>query len=254
MIVGIDVGGTNTDVAILEGGEFQTKSFITSEVLQDFSDFVKKNFGDAQAVGIGLAVWFVDGKAVKAPNLPVIPTIELDIPFILDNDANCFAYFSAKSLNFRHLLGVTVGTGIGGGIIADGRVYRGRGAAGEIGHTYVGGEKICKCGGRGHLEAYFGGWSLKNIKELVESGEIYEMAEFTLFCQSIANAVMILNPEAVAIGGRIGGRLDERLIGKEVSRYLPDEIDVAVKTVRDDYAVAKGAALLALDTISRNQP
>ncbi|KUK06505.1 MAG: Transcriptional regulatory protein, Rok family, partial [Archaeoglobus fulgidus] len=82
MIVGIDVGGTNTDVAVLEGNVFQIKSFRTSEVIQNLSDFIEKNFGDAEAVGIGVAVWFVDGKPVKAPNLPAIPKMELDVPFI----------------------------------------------------------------------------------------------------------------------------------------------------------------------------
>uniref|UniRef100_A0A7C3MBQ0 ROK family protein n=1 Tax=Archaeoglobus fulgidus TaxID=2234 RepID=A0A7C3MBQ0_ARCFL len=254
MIVGIDVGGTNTDIAILEGKKFRTESFRTSEVLQNLSNFIRRNFGDAVAVGIGLAVWFIDGKAVKAPNLPVIPALDLDMPFVVDNDANCFAYFSAKSLNFRNLLGITIGTGIGGGIIADGRVYRGRGAAGEIGHTFVGGEKRCRCGGKGHLEAYFSGWSLKNIRKLIETGEIYRMEEFNLFCRSLANAVMILNPEAVAVGGRIGARLDERFVENKVNGYLPVEMYVAVKRIRDDYAAAKGAALLALDAISQTQP
>ncbi|KUK06639.1 MAG: Transcriptional regulatory protein, Rok family, partial [Archaeoglobus fulgidus] len=201
-----------------------------------------------------VAVWFVDGKPVKAPNLPAIPKMELDVPFIVDNDANCFAYFAAKTLNFRHLLAVTVGTGIGGGIVADGKIYRGRGAAGEIGHTFVGGRKRCRCGGEGHLEAYFGGWAMENVKELIDTGEIYSTAEFALFCRSLANAVMLLNPEAIALGGRIGGRLDERPLAEKVNRYLPEEIDVVVRVVKDDYAVAKGAALLALDTISQNLP
>ncbi len=180
-------------------------SFRTSEVIQNLSGFIEENFSSAEAVGVGIAVWFVDGKPVKAPNLPFIPDMKLDIPLIVDNDANCFAYFAAKTLNFRYLLAVTVGTGIGGGIIVDGEVYRGRGAAGEIGHTFVGGNKKCRCGGEGHLESYFGGWALEDARELIESGRIYDRTEFVLFCQSLANAVMLLNPEAIALGGRMGG-------------------------------------------------
>ncbi len=250
MIVGFDVGGTNTDVAVLEGGKFRVMSFKTSEVLASLSEFIEEKFGNAEAVGIGIAVWFVDGKPLKAPNLPLIPELSLKIPFVVDNDANCFAYFVSKSLGYRHLLGVTVGTGIGGGIVADGRIYRGRGAAGEIGHTFVGGEKRCVCGGIGHLEAYFSGWALKNAEEMIESGRIYEIEGFRFFCNSLANAALILNPEAIALGGRIGGRLDAKIVKEGLEGLLPPEIELEVVSIRDDYAVSKGAALLALDTIS----
>lgn len=249
MILGIDIGGTNTDVAILEDGKFSFQTFRTAEVIESLPDFVKR-FGRVKAAGIGVAVWFVDGVAIKAPNLPVIPEVKLEVPFVLDNDANCFAYYAAKLLKCRNLFGVTVGTGVGGGIIAEGKIYRGRGAAGEIGHTYVKGEKQCRCGGRGHLESYFGGWALGNAKELLESNKIYETEGFELFCISLANAAMLLNPEAIAIGGRIGGRLNEAKVKERVRNYLPDVIDIEIKAIPDDYAVAKGAALLALDTIS----
>jgi glucokinase/N-acetylglucosamine kinase len=250
MIVGIDIGGTNTDVAVLEDGKFRVMSFKTSEVIASLPDFIEGKFKDAEAVGVGVAVWFVDGNPVKAPNLPLIPELSFKIPFVVDNDANCFAYYASKTTGYRYLLGVTVGTGIGGGIVADGKVYRGRGAAGEIGHTFVGGERRCVCGGIGHLETYFSGWALKNAEEMVESGRVYETEGFRIFCISLANAALILNPEAIAFGGRIGGRLDVEIVKGEMEKFLPEEIELEVVSIKDDYAVAKGAALLALDTIS----
>ncbi|WP_290596058.1 MULTISPECIES: ROK family protein [unclassified Archaeoglobus] len=257
MILGIDVGGTNTDVALMMDDGFDVRTFRTAEILAGFSEFIEKYWPDVSVVGIGIAAWLKltpDGlQFINAPNLPEIPDLTLSKPFVVDNDANCFAYFASKTLGYSNLLGVTVGTGIGGGVITEGKIYRGCGAAGEIGHTYVGGEKVCICGGRGHLEAYFGGWAIENAEKKIESGEIYECDGFKLFCMSLANAVMILNPEAVAVGGRIGGRLDSSLIQENVEKWVHSAIEVEIHTVRDDYAVAKGAAMLARDTILQTQ-
>jgi len=256
MILGIDVGGTNIDVVIMKEADWEILTFKTPEAITCLSDFVEKRWPDVKAIGVGIAAWFEICKSKKkiihAPNLSVIPKLNFSKPFVMDNDANCFAYFASKILGVKNLFGVTVGTGIGGGIIYEGKIYRGCGAAGEIGHTYIGGEKKCKCGGKGHLEAYFGGWALsesKDIKEILSSGEIYESRAFELFCISIANAVLILHPEVVAIGGRIGGRLDEKKVRDGIRKWLPDVLDVKVQIIKDDYAVAKGAAMLARDTL-----
>lgn len=247
MIVGIDIGGTNIDVVALDLEFRHLGTFKTSEYLPKINEFLKEI--DAKAVGIGIAAWIKE-KPVFAPNLPKIPEIKTDKPVIIENDANCFAYYCAKILDVKNLIGITVGTGIGGGIVIDGKVYRGCGIAGEIGHTYVKGKKKCRCGGKGHLEAYFGGWALKNVKELVETGKIYKTRGFKLFCIAIANAIMLLNPEAVAIGGRIGGRLDIEIVKTNVSEYLPDVFVPDFYSIKDDLAVAKGACLLAKSSTS----
>ncbi len=258
MIVGIDIGGTNTDVAVMKDNDFEVRTFRTSEVAANISEFIEKNWSEAVAIGVGIAAWLKlvpDGfRIVKAPNLSRIPEMTFSKPSVVDNDANCFAYFASRTLGYENLFGVTVGTGIGGGVIAKGKIYRGCGAAGEIGHTYVGGDRECKCGGRGHLEAYFGGWAVEGVDRKIETGEIYECEGFRLFCISLANAVMILHPEAVAVGGRIGGRLDASIIQENVEKWLPSVIEVEIHTVKDDYAVAKGAAMLARDTIFQTQP
>lgn len=262
MILGLDIGGTNTDAVLMKDADkdfdsyvdpfIKIETFKTSEILPEISRFID-SWPDVEAVGVGIAAWIrttPDGfEFINAPNLSTIPELKLSKPHIIDNDANCFAYFSSKMLGYRNLFAVTVGTGIGGGLVVDGRVYRGCGAAGEIGHTYIGGDKICKCGGKGHLETYFGGWAIKNVEEKVESGEIYENKGFKLFCMALANTVMLLNPEAVVIGGRIGGRLDALKIHEEMEKFVHSSIDFEVHTVKDDHAVAKGAALLARDTI-----
>jgi predicted NBD/HSP70 family sugar kinase len=246
MILGVDIGGTNSDVVLLKDGDFEVVgSFKTVEF--DLS----KIRVDYDAVGIGIAVWFKNGKPVGAPNLERIPNLETDKPKVIDNDANCFAYFSSYVTKKKNVLSLTLGTGIGTGIVIDGRVYRGDGLAGELGHTFVGGRRKCKCGGYGHLEAYFGGWAIKNIKERLEDGSIYGTKGFKLFCIAVSNAIMLLNPEVVTFGGRIGGRLSEDVLAEEISKLIPGVFMPEIRVINDDYAVAKGASLLAWDSLKK---
>ncbi len=246
MILGVDIGGTNTDVVLLEDdffevvGSFKTKEFDLSKIKVDYD-----------ALGVGIAVWFKNGKPVGAPNLERIPDLETEKPKVVDNDANCFAYFSSYLTKKKNVLSLTVGTGIGTGIVIEGRVYRGEGLAGELGHTFVGGRRKCKCGGYGHLEAYFGGWAIKDIKEKLENGSIYDTRGFRLFCIAVSNAIMLLNPEIVTFGGRIGGRLDEKVLTEEILRLIPEVFKPEFRVIRDDYAVAKGASLLARDLLKK---
>lgn len=244
MILGIDIGGTNTDVVLLKKDNF--------EVLGSFrtTDFDLKNIkAEYDAVGIGIAAWLKKGEPVKAPNLRRVPKIETNKPKIVENDANCFAYYSAKITGKKNVLSFTIGTGIGTGIVIDSKIYRGEGVAGELGHCYVGGRRKCKCGGYGHLEAYFGGWAIRNAKEKLEDGTIYNTRGFKLFCIAVSVAIMLLNPEIVTFGGRIGGRLREDILSDEISRLIPEVFKPEFKVIKDDYAVAKGSALLARDAL-----
>ncbi len=244
MIVGIDVGGTNTDVVLYDGKFTHVATLKTSDV-SDLARVIEDLCPGAKAIGVGLAAWLKRGEVVKAPNIKVIPKMKFSKPFILENDANCFAYFAAKSLGRNNVFGVTIGTGVGSGIVVNGEIYRGCGMAGELGHVYVGGRKRCSCGEIGHVEAYFGGRALKNVRELVETGRIYSTRGFEIFCRALAAAIMVLNPEVVALGGRIGGRLDSKVVEETVMKYVADELKPEFCTINDDLAVAKGAAMLA---------
>ncbi len=250
MIVGVDVGGTNTDLVVLKDG-FDHLATVRTSQIKDLSSLIDDLCPEAEAVGIGAAVWIRRGEIVKAPNIRVLPSFEVSKPFVLENDANCFAYYAAKVISRDCVLGITVGTGVGSGIVVDGRIYRGCGVAGEIGHVYVGGNKICSCGGVGHVEAYFGGRAIGNVEHLLESGEIYELEGFEIFCRAVAAAIMILNPEAVVLGGRIGGRLDAGVVESTTMQYVAEELKPEFYAIKDDLAVAKGAAILAKETIFR---
>ncbi len=241
MILGIDIGGTNTDIVAYDG-EF--RHVVTLKTAELSADKLEKVVAEAEAVGIGIAAWIRSGKIVKAPNLQDFEMPKISKRYVVENDANCFAFFAAKIFAAKNLFGVTVGTGIGSGIVIDGKIYRGSGLAGEIGHTFATGKRVCSCGGVGHLEAYFGG-RFMDARALLESGRIYRTLGFRLFCRSIASVVMLLDPDVVAIGGRIGGRLDARKVEEEIKKHVAEEFEFEVKTVRDDLAVAKGAALIA---------
>ena len=252
MILGVDIGGTNIDIVAFDGDFRHVATYKTKESLAKLNEILDdliEQF-NVKAVGIGLAAWIKRGKIVKMPNISGKFEISLDVPFVIDNDANCFAYYSAKRFGFKNVIGITIGTGIGSGIVMDGKLIHGEGLAGEIGHWFVGGDEVCTCGGRGHLEANFGGWSIRkrfgrDAKDLFEDGSIYRIEGFKLMCIAVANAITLLDPEAVVFGGRIGGNLDTRILKSEIYRYLMEGFEPEILTLKDPLAVAKGASILA---------
>ncbi len=250
MIIGVDVGGTNVDVVAYDEEFMHVATYPTLKVADKLADILKdlvKKF-EAEAVGIGFAGWIRNGKILRAPNVRFKLKLDLDVPYRIENDANCFALFASRTFGFKNILGITVGTGVGSGIIFEGKIYRGLGLAGEIGHWFVDGEDICTCGGKGHLECYFGGWSFQNSglhpEEIVKSGEIYKLKGFDIFCIAVANAIALLDPEAVIFGGRIGGNLNEEILKERIYGYLMPEFRPVIKTLKDPLAVAKGACLM----------
>ena len=255
MILGLDIGGSYTDFVLMEK-KFKRLATIPTD-LQEIKEMIKdimKKY-DIEKIGIGIAAWIRNGKILNAPNLPFKKfNLKINVPFIMENDANCFAFGASRILNEENLIGITVGTGIGMGIVIDGEIFKGNGIAGELGHTIVGKRKKCVCGGIGHLECYFSGWSIKKrygkeAKELFERNEFPYDENFDLFCRSIANAILLFDLPVVAIGGRIGGRLKKRELDR-VKKYLPPHFKANIKIIKDDLMVAKGACLLAEEIIT----
>jgi glucokinase len=133
------------------------------------------------------------GMVTDAPNLPGFHNIPLarlvsdalGVPTMLENDANAAAYGEFRlgaGQGVRHLLYVTLGTGVGGGIIIDGKVYWGAsGAAGEVGHLVVDEHgPPCNCGGHGCVEALASGPAIaRAAREEVRAGRSPIMAELT---------------------------------------------------------------------------
>jgi glucokinase len=155
--IGVDVGGTKMAVAALSDGELSHRGIQPTEaadgdaLIAEICTLVESVRGDdARAVGVGVpsVVDFEAGRIRASVNVPLadvplrdILAERLELPVFVDNDANVAALAEAchnGEVVVANLVMLTVGTGVGGGIVADGRLYRGAsGAAAELGHTIV---------------------------------------------------------------------------------------------------------------------
>jgi glucokinase len=158
-VIGVDLGGTKVAVARLRGRELgesvleKTASAGADELLEQLAKLIERASGDSlDGVGIGVpsVVDFETGRVVSSVNIPLadVPLREvlgkrLGVPVFVDNDATVAALAEAHDdelkLVARHLVMITVGTGVGGGLVLGGRIYRGAtGGAAELGHTLIG--------------------------------------------------------------------------------------------------------------------
>ncbi|MDD3078635.1 MAG: ROK family protein [Paludibacter sp.] len=182
-VVGMDMGGTNTVFGIVDArGNVVAKSAVKTAVHSDVHLYVEDLYNELMPLidsvggiskirGIGVGAPngnYYTGNIEYAPNLPwkgVIPFAKMleekfEIPAALTNDANAAAYGEmtyGAARGMKNFIMITLGTGVGSGIIIDGKVVYGHdGFAGELGHTNVVREngRQCGCGRKGCLEAY----------------------------------------------------------------------------------------------------
>ena len=269
-IVGVDIGGTNIVVGAVpwEGGEARAVRTLptqpesgasavvarvagmVAETLHDLEG--EKGVGRSGIAGVGIGspgpLNRKTGVVVTTPNLgwkdfPLRDLVSeaVGLPATLDNDANCATFgewWLGAGRGFDSLVGITLGTGIGGGLILGGELVHGASdAAGEIGHMTIDftGRK-CKCGNYGCLEAYCSGPNIAaRAREGIESGAesvlttlvdgqldritaatVYEAAVLEdpyanevmvetakILAAGIANLINILNPQAIVIAGGV---------------------------------------------------
>jgi glucokinase len=210
LIAGVDLGGTKiySLVATPDGEVLGHDRRLTlaadgpEAVVERIAESVREALSGAgssmaEIAGVGISSPGpcdpARGLVTDAPNLPGFHNIPLTqmvsealgVAAILENDANAAAYgeyrFGAGK-GFRHLLYVTLGTGIGGGIIVDGKVYEGAsGAAGEVGHlVLIEDGPPCNCGGRGCLEALSSGPAMaRDAAEALAAGRARGLARLT---------------------------------------------------------------------------
>jgi glucokinase len=239
-----------------------------------------------------------EGVVVKAPNVPCLDGFrltaalesELDWPVILENDANAAAIgerWQGAGRGQRTLICVTLGTGVGGGIILDGKLWRGAdGSAAEIGHIGVDpfAGVACMCGSRGCLEVYASATAivrmtrearprypnsiLHNIEDLT-SQKIYQAGRdgdelaIEVFRRmgvylgiGLASLINVLNPEIVVIGGGLsnGWDLFEKHMHQQVierSFPIPARRVKIVRAECGDDAGLLGSARLAFEEPAR---
>ncbi len=268
--IGMDIGGTNTKILLAsEDGNVLGRQQVPTPVvspdkaekteallvkkLRDFldEDSTRSLISDASVIGIGIGIaGLVDresGRVIQSPNIPALNGVpvreifekEFSLPVVLENDANTYAYgekWVGAGKDFDNFVVLTLGTGLGGGIIYHGELYEG---PAEIGHmTVVSSGRYCTCGSYGCLESYASGRAIvdRAISSLEKGAEsllakcchgnfykitpqfIYETAfegdnlSREVFREAgqflgigIANLINILNLEAVIIGGGLVG-------------------------------------------------
>jgi glucokinase len=322
-VVGVDLGGTNivTGALSLDGARtFGVRSAPTSvasgaegvvdRIVAQIEATIADTMRDAgvgrdaiRGVGIG-APGPLDrerGIVIVAPNLewtnfPLRDRIveRVGLPATLDNDANCATvgeWWQGAARGGRHVVGLTIGTGIGGGLIVDGKLFHGASdVAGEIGHTTIElNGRHCKCGNYGCLEAYASGPAIATrarevlVREGMDSlmpgmvnGNLDALTAATVYDAArqgdpvaneivrdtgrylgtgVANLLNILNPDVVVVAGGVTAAGDRLFIplGAEVRRRAFAPAVAAARIVPGELPGTAGVVGAVRTYIDRNE-
>lgn len=280
--IGVDVGGTkvlggvvNEHGTVLAHARRDTPRQGGSALTQAIADVALELMKDYDVSCVGIsAAGFVssDRKTMLAsPNIAGWNGVNLDkelgaligLPLVIENDANAAAWGEARfgaGVNEDHLMLLTIGTGIGGGIVVNGQLYRGAfGVAAEFGHMRVVPDgHLCGCGARGCFEQYASGNALlrhareaisaspevarnllalgdgtvngltgKHITDAARQGDAVALAAFNTTAQwlgaGIASLSVVLDPACVVIGGGVidAGEILLAPTRAAVERYMP---------------------------------
>ncbi len=290
MKIGIDLGGTNLVVALCqESGEIVTKLSVPTKVgdpegvKADMKALAKKvcdnrgtSYKHVTSIGLG-----VPGSIVKetctfefATNLQMKNVCfvdafkpEFDVPVYIDNDGNCAALGEAAQgagRGAQNVVMVTLGTGVGGGLVIGGKLYTGsNNIAGEIGHMVIvkDGEQ-CNCGRRGCLERYCAATAMirmateaingtaeesslrdtqekqgkitaKDICDARDAGDALADRIFDKYCDylacGLASLINILQPDCIVLGGGVSG-YGEKLLIPVKEKTAAEQFKVGDKT------------------------
>lgn len=274
-LVGVDVGGTNVMVGLVDDDHEVTATAkeptpdTAAGVIDLVVGMVQGLDARPHAVGVGLPGIIHDGVVKELPNLEgwtedsdVVGQLadRLGVPVAVGNDAQVGVlgeWVAGAARDARFVLGVWLGTGVGGGLVLDGRPYDGaHGTAGELGHVNVQpGGAICGCGRRGCLEAYAGRRMMTHAaRRLVEAGRttsLFEIMErkgktrptsavwdealddgdelvVELFDRAIealgvgvGSAINLLDPDLVVVGGGLAEKLGQDLADRIADAAAP---------------------------------
>jgi len=289
--IGVDVGGTKCLAVALgeDGSVVDSLTLPTAEgigVVEEVAELCTalalRAGKAATSLGVGMpGTVSRDGVVYLAPHLPDVRQLpmrellasKLNIPVVVDNDATCAGVAEWKKGAAQHCdnaLIITIGTGIGAALIANGKVMRGHhGFAGESGHHIVvhGGE-VCPCGLRGCWEQYASGTALRRMANGVSGEEVLlravkEDAEAQIVLEEFAswvalglfNLVNTLDPQVIVLGGGLGSSAVLRhFVANALSKQMPPAelrpAPLLVTAQLGPEAGAIGAALLGKAVIN----
>jgi glucokinase len=278
LVLGVDVGGTKVAVAALRGGEVTGRSerptvLESSSALLDGLEATAREviaeYGGPAAIGVGVPsqIVYATGTVETSVNIPLAGVAlreelgrRFGVPVFVDNDANVAAFAEARMLDCDELVMLTLGTGVGGGVVTAGRIFRGaHGLGAELGHFTLSPDgPPCpgNCPNHGCVEAYCSGQALERDatelardkpdsrlagalgsdgrvsgRELVlaaEHGDPDARLVFERFARmlgvAIAGYVNVFQPERVVIGGglsRASHLFLDRAVQEAGARALP---------------------------------
>ena len=277
-IIGVDLGGTNIVVGAMSADgkhHYAMRSIPTSAelgaegvadrivgliegVILDTIAQTKAQRRDFIGVGIG-APGPLDrdkGIVIVAPNLgwrnfPLRDRIgeRLNLPATLDNDANCATvgeWWQGAAKGATNVVGMTIGTGIGGGIILDGKLFHGSSdVAGEIGHTTIDlNGRHCKCGNYGCLEAYASGPAIAT-----RAREVLVREETASLLPSLVDGRLeAITAEIVYRAAQKGDAVANEIV-RDTARYLGAGIANLLNILNADVVVVAGGVTQAGDAL-----
>jgi glucokinase len=300
-VIGVDVGGTKVAAAriaatqVVEPVVHPTDLSGADALMAGIETAIREvsgRAGEPDAVGIGMPsqIDFATGTIVSSVNIPFEGVAlgeelgtRLGVPVYLDNDANCAALAEAQFVGehpAQHLLMLTLGTGVGGGVVIDGRIFRGAtGLGAELGHTVIdpdGPECPGSCPNRGCLEAHCSGTALEREATARAGGERVKGKQVVASAREgdagaqellddlgrwlgigISNFVNVFEPAHFVIGGGLSAAADlflDTAIEEARSRALPAlfaRVRISVAKAGNDAGVI-GAGLLAAQELALN--
>ena len=285
-VLGIDVGGTKVEIASVADGHAREPRQIPTPLedtealidgIESLAREVMGEHGSPEAIGVGVPsqIDFATGTVIASVNIPLegVPLRDelekrFGVPVFVDNDANVAALAESKAIGSRNLLMLTLGTGVGGGVIVDGRIFRGASGRGaELGHMVIEADGL-KCPGKtcpnyGCIEAYCSGSALgraagmpgKEVEMRARSGDQEALAHLTNLGRwlgvGFASYVNMFEPENIVIGGGLGASASDLFLDTAIEegrrRALPagyERVTFSLAKTGSDAGVI-GAGLLA---------
>lgn len=279
-IIGIDIGATKISGAltinnhIIKKYRTLTESHSTkNKILDNINTVIENLFDhDVKSIGIGIPGRTSNNKIVFMPNIKPLLNFNLkkyierkfNLKTTIENDSICFTVAEHKygaGKNYKNVIGLIIGTGIGSGLIINNQLYKGsNNSAGELGHNLILVDRELK-----EFESLCSGYNL-TLRYLKESGKSRvvlpldilqnndkisrNIADITYKYLSInlANLINTLDPDIIVVGGGVSNSLDYKRLNKEVSKLVIHSLSKHVKIVKNklgDDSGALGAACLA---------